>query len=128
MGQFCIFLRVHLLKILLMYIKYQKNCFFLFSDAYLITKLQASLMLRITMYTELWSELMAKNISFITTSILSDCHPHTFISLDVFQAKVEWLIICTDDCVLCPHGLCLQNLFIVSFYIKHTLSLKLDFN
>lgn len=104
-----------------------KESFFPFSGDYLSTKLQASLMLRRTVHAELWSELMAKNISFIITFIPSDCHPHTFTFLDVFQANAEWLIICTDDYNM-PLWTLPPSLFIESFYIKHTLSLKLDFN
>lgn len=127
-GQFHVFLRDHLLEILLMYTKCQKNWFFLCSGAPPNTNIQAPLMMRRTLHAELWSDLMAKSISLITTSIPSDCHPHTFTSLDVFQANAKWLIICTDDCSMPFLGFCLQSLFIESFYIKHTLSLKLDFN
>lgn len=49
-------------------------------------------------------------------------------SLDIFQANAEWLIICPDDFSMPSLRFCLQSLFIENFYIKHTLSLKLDFN
>lgn len=57
-----------------------------------------------------------------------DCHPPMLTSLDIFQANAEWLIICPDDFSMPSLGFCLQTLFIENFYIKHTLSLKLDFN
>lgn len=57
-----------------------------------------------------------------------DRHPPTLTSLDTFQANAEWLIICPDDFSMPSLGFCLQSLFIENFNIKHTLSLKLDFN